>query len=58
VAGVSEDAIVIWAQGGLIEILRLRPEGGGKIGAGEFARQKGLAISDAWKSWVRPAART
>lgn len=55
VAGVGEDSIVIWAQGGLVEILKLRPEGGGKMSAGEFARQNGLAISDVWKSWVRPA---
>lgn len=55
VAGVSEDSIVIWAQGGLIEILKLRPDGGGKMSAGEFARQNGLAISDVWRSWVRPA---
>lgn len=55
VAGVSEESIVIWAQGGLIEILKLRPDGGGKMSAGEYARQNGLAISDAWRSWVRPA---
>jgi len=55
VAGVSAESIVIWAQGGLIEILKLRPEGGAKVNAGEFARQRGLAISDAWRSWVRPA---
>ena len=56
VAGVSEESIVIWAQGGLIEILKLRPDAGGKkMSAGEFARQRGLAISDAWRSWVRPA---
>jgi methionyl-tRNA formyltransferase len=55
VAGVTEDAIVIWAQGGLIEILKLRPEGAGKLGAGEFARQRGMPISTEWRSWVRPA---
>jgi len=55
VAGVSAESMVIWAQGGLIEILKLRPEGGAKVNAGEFARQRGLAISDAWRSWVRPA---
>jgi methionyl-tRNA formyltransferase len=55
VAGVSEDAIVIWAQGGLIEILKLRPDGGGKMAAGEFARQQGWAIANEWRSWVRPA---
>jgi methionyl-tRNA formyltransferase len=55
VAGVTEDAIVIWAQGGLIEILKLRPEGAGKISAGEFARQRGMPISTDWRSWVRSA---
>jgi methionyl-tRNA formyltransferase len=55
VAGVTEDAIVIWAQGGLIEILKLRPEGAGKISAGEFARQRGWPISTDWRSWVRSA---
>jgi len=54
VAGVTESSIVIWAQGGLIEILKLRPEGGPKMGAGEFAQQRGLAISTEWQSWVRP----
>jgi methionyl-tRNA formyltransferase len=56
IAGVTENSIVLWAQGGVIEILKLRPEGGGKIGAGEFARQRGLAISTDWQSWVRPRA--
>nr|WP_255428163.1 hypothetical protein [Ramlibacter cellulosilyticus] len=56
VAGVTDESIVIWAQGGLIEILKLRSESGGKkTGAGEFARQRGLALSDAWREWVRPA---
>lgn len=54
VAGVSPDSIVLWAQGGLIEILKLRPEGGPKVSAGEYARQRGWAISDAWRSWIRP----
>jgi methionyl-tRNA formyltransferase len=55
VAGVSENSIVFWAQGGLIEVLKLRAEGGGKVSAGEYARQRGLPISNEWKSWVRPA---
>ena len=55
VAGVTESSIVIWAQGGLIEVLKLRPEGAGKISAGEFARQRGWAISTDWQSWVRTA---
>lgn len=56
VAGVTDESIVIWAQGGLIEILKLRPDGGGKMGAGDFARQRGMAISTEWQSWVRPAS--
>ena len=55
VAGVTEESIVFWAQGGLIEVLKLRPEGGGKMGAGDYARQRGLPISTEWRSWVRPA---
>ena len=54
VAGVTDSSIVIWAQGGLIVILRLRPEGGAKMAAGEFARQQGLPISTEWQSWARP----
>lgn len=54
VAGVSHDSIVLWAQGGLIEIYKLRPEGGPKMSAGDFARDRGMPISDAWQSWVRP----
>jgi methionyl-tRNA formyltransferase len=54
VAGVTENSIVIWAQGGLIEVLKLRPEGGGKMGAGDFARQRGWSISEGWRTWVRP----
>ena len=38
-------SIVINSQGGQIEVLKLRPEGGKKMGAGEFARERGLAIS-------------
>lgn len=52
VAGVTESSIVIWAQGGLIEILKLRPEGGPKMSAGDFAKQRGLAISTDWQSWA------
>ena len=55
IAGVTEDSLVFWAQGGLIEVLKLKPEGGKKMNAGEFAKERGWAISDAWRSWVRPA---
>ena len=55
VAGVTERSIVIWAHGGLIEVFRLRPEGGGKMDAGDYARQRGLPVSTAWQSYLRPA---
>ena len=55
IAGVSDHSILVWAQGGLIEILKLRPQGAGKMGAADFARQRGLATSDAWRAFVRPS---
>ena len=54
IAGVTEQSIVFWAQGGVIEVLKLRPEGGGKISAGDYARQRGMAISTSWQAYVRP----
>ncbi|MBI5277132.1 MAG: methionyl-tRNA formyltransferase [Burkholderiales bacterium] len=42
IARVTETSIEVNAQGGRIEILRLRPEGGKKMSAGEFARERGL----------------
>jgi methionyl-tRNA formyltransferase len=56
IAGVTENSIVFWAQGGVIEVLKLRPEGGGKIGAGDYARQRGMAISTSWRAYVRAGA--
>lgn len=47
IAAVTETSIFINAQGGRLEVLKLRPEGGGKLSAGEFARQRGLAPSAA-----------
>lgn len=38
VAAVTESSILINAHGGQVEVLRLRPEGGKKMGAAEFAR--------------------
>lgn len=55
IAGVTEHSILVWAQGGLIEVLKLRPQGGGKLSAGEFARQRGLPVSTQWQELVRPA---
>ena len=46
-AARSDTAIEINAQGGRLEVLKLRPEGGKKMNAGEFARQRGLPVSRA-----------
>jgi methionyl-tRNA formyltransferase len=43
VAAVGEDRIAVNAHGGRIEILVVRPDGGPKMPAGEFARQRGVA---------------
>jgi methionyl-tRNA formyltransferase len=43
IAMVSDTSIFINAQGGRIEVLRLRAEGGKKMKAGEYAQQAGLA---------------
>jgi methionyl-tRNA formyltransferase len=45
IAAISDTAIAIHAQGGRLEVLKLRPEGGKKMNAGEFARSRGLAVS-------------
>lgn len=42
IARVTADSIFINAHGGQIEVLRLRPEGGAKMGAGEYAAAQGL----------------
>jgi methionyl-tRNA formyltransferase len=53
---VRDDAIVIWCQGGTIEVLKLRPEGGAKIGAGEFARGRKLLRGRAGAGAAGPQA--
>jgi len=50
VVQITETAIFINAQGGVIEVLRLKPEGGKKVDAGEFARSQGLQAIDGKKS--------
>jgi methionyl-tRNA formyltransferase len=42
ITAITDDAIVFDAHGGEIEVRRLRPEGGAKMNAGEFARSRGL----------------
>jgi methionyl-tRNA formyltransferase len=39
---ITELSLFINAQGGMIEVLRLKPEGGKKMGAADFARERGL----------------
>jgi methionyl-tRNA formyltransferase len=47
IASLTAESIFINAQGGQIEVLRLRPEGGAKMGAGQFAAELRLADSAA-----------
>jgi methionyl-tRNA formyltransferase len=57
VAAVGEQSLLVWSQGGLIEILKLRPQGGAKMNAGEWARERGLATApSAWQALLRQAA--
>ena len=44
IAGVTADSFLINAQGGQIEVLRVKPEGGAKMNAGEFARSVGMGL--------------
>lgn len=39
---ITELSLFVNAQGGMIEVLRLKPEGGKKMDAAEFARERGL----------------
>ena len=41
-AQITEHSIFINAQGGMIEVLRLKPDGGKKMSASDFAREAGL----------------
>ena len=47
VARVTSESIFVNAQGGMIEILKLKPQGGKKMGAGDFAREQGWAVTPA-----------
>ncbi|MFE1601111.1 methionyl-tRNA formyltransferase [Methylobacterium sp. ID0610] len=44
VVEIGEDSIRVTAQGGQIEVFRLKPEGGGKMPAAAFAREGGLRL--------------
>ena len=47
IAAVTDTSIFVNAQGGQIEVLRIKGEGGKKMAAGEFARQNPLLTSPA-----------
>lgn len=47
VTAVGEESISIMAQGGQIEVLKLRYEDGKKIGAAQFASESGLRVGQA-----------
>ncbi|MDB5943777.1 MAG: methionyl-tRNA formyltransferase [Ramlibacter sp.] len=42
ITAITDEAVVFDAHGGEIEVRRVRPEGGAKMNAGEFARSRGL----------------
>ena len=46
VLAVTEKGVVVAADGGSVELLRVRPKGSGKVPAGEFARDVGLKAGD------------
>ncbi len=45
IAGITATSILINSHGGQLEVLKLRPEGGKKMNAGEYARERGLVTS-------------
>ncbi len=47
IARITDSSIFINTQGGLIEVLKLKPEGGKKMAAIDFAKEAGLAPVDA-----------
>jgi methionyl-tRNA formyltransferase len=47
IARVTDTSIEVNAQGGRIEIRRVRPEGGRKMSAGDFARERGIVSHSA-----------
>jgi methionyl-tRNA formyltransferase len=44
-AAVTATSVLVNAQGGQLEVLKLRPEGGKKVGAGDYARERGWLTS-------------
>jgi methionyl-tRNA formyltransferase len=49
ITAITDDGIVFDAHGGEIEVRRVRPDGGAKVNAGEYAKARGLATVFAGK---------
>ena len=49
ITAITDDAIVFDAHGGEIEVRRVRPDGGAKVNAGEYAKARGLVTVFAGK---------
>ncbi|MDH5708953.1 MAG: methionyl-tRNA formyltransferase, partial [Hylemonella sp.] len=45
ISRIDDNAFFVNAQGGQIEVLKLRPEGGKKMSAGDFVREHQLSVS-------------
>jgi methionyl-tRNA formyltransferase len=45
IAAINDKSVVINTSGGQIEVFKLRPEGGKKMGAADFARERGLGVA-------------
>ena len=58
IALVTETSLFVWSSGGLVEVLKLRPDGGAKMGAAQFIRERGLQVSGGKPAWLeRPGPR-
>ncbi len=44
VVAAGDDGIVIACDGGQVRVARIRPDGGKKVAAGEYAAESGLVI--------------
>ena len=44
ISAIGDKSFTVSALGGQIEVLRVRPEGGSKISASEFAKTAGLKV--------------
>jgi methionyl-tRNA formyltransferase len=57
VLAVSGDGLLVAAAGGAILVKRVRPAGGGKIAAAEFAAAGGISAGDRFDAYTPPAPK-